>query len=230
MLAAPPVEKPEAPVLTAPTVKGNPMPEDVIAYLRWLRQFEAARRSLTSRGTAQLLVTYANRAKAPLDDLLKEPDQQSSEIKLGSPKSEAEISSVIQEWNKAAGRFQSYPPPNPCVTLATNYNAMLITVVQQQSKLLRVMIDTLKAASDSGGKATTDITQVLTQLMDEHNNKGMSKAADATFQSASESLNTLRDQYTEIPQDIDRAHFTIQDDNTAAVPSVGLPAVPGLGI
>lgn len=230
VLNAPPVKAPEAPVLTAPAMKGNPMPEDVIAYLRWLKRFEAARRSLTSRGAAQLLLTYANMVKGPLEDLMKEPDQQSNEVKINTNKSETEVSSIIQEWNKATGLFQSYPPPNPCAALATSYNSMLVTVVQQQLKLLNIMTDTLGKASESGGKPTTDITQVLTQLMDENNNKHMSRAADNTLTTANGALDAVRNQYTDIPEDIDRNHFDIKEESSVNIPSVGLPAVPGLGI
>ncbi|MBC8103072.1 MAG: zinc ribbon domain-containing protein, partial [Cytophagales bacterium] len=57
ILTAPSVAPPSAaPVLQAPPAKTNPMPADVAEYLRWLKQFEAGRQQLSSKGEAQMML------------------------------------------------------------------------------------------------------------------------------------------------------------------------------
>jgi hypothetical protein len=187
ILAAPETKQPEAPVLAPPTIVGNPMPEDVIAYLRWLKKFDAARKSLEGRSEAQVMLTMTSMMVDPLKQAMNY-DSNQSDLKPLSPERETEISGLIQEWNKAAQLFQSVNPPNPCATLAANYNGMLTSVIQQQSKLLGLIMDIVKNTSGNSDQSTDTLKKMLPSLVDENKNKYMSKEIDSAFANSDDAL------------------------------------------
>ena len=68
ILNAPATEPSAAPILSPPGSKDIAMPEDVVAYLRWLKKFEAARRSLANRQEAKLTLILTNMIKGGYAD------------------------------------------------------------------------------------------------------------------------------------------------------------------
>ena len=222
---APSVPNVTAPVLQAPTVAGNPMPADVIAYLRWLKQFEAARRDLQNRSEAQAIVALTEGQKHQLEGLMKEPDEQ-KQGDTASKESAKNIASINQEWNNAASIFRQKMPPDACASLATSYNTMFGTVVSQMGQILQIALSI--SSPSQNPNQSNNMQQMLQKLIGEANNKGMSHSADAAFADANNALNAVRNQYTSMPADIDSAHFDIKTESNVAVQSV--PISPGLGM
>lgn len=229
VLSVPPVAGPKAaPVLAPPLSVGNPMPEDVIEYLRWLKKFEAARRNLEAKGAQQMTLC--------LQDLIKEYTTGASMGLLDGDSSGATppehkpmnyaaiIGGVIQEWNGAATIFQQKSPPNPCANLATGYNQALTAGVQQMSELQGVMTNAQASLKANGGKSTGDTQQTLTGLFAQKNSKQASQSVDGLYGSANNALDEVRNRYTQMPADIDKAHFDIKSDGG----SLMMP--PGLGM
>jgi hypothetical protein len=224
VLGAPEVKKPEAPVLTPPTTKGNPMPEDVIAYLRWLKQFEAARRSLEFRGNAaymKLPTMLTMKMMASMDENNADNKPQSMTGDVAG-----EIGNVVQELNTATQRFQSYPPPNPCAALATAYNRSLSTKVKQMAKM-QVAVAEIFRMFDNEGSTNNAAQDMLPQLLQEMTTRSMSQEADAADMATNEALNAVRAQYTDIPEDIDAQHFDIKQVDLKIDPRSVIP--PGMG-
>jgi hypothetical protein len=226
---APSVPSVSAPVLQAPTQAGVPMPDDVIDYLRWLKKYETARQQLKARSESQMVLIMGNMIKAPLQELMKEPDEQGKNTTIAPISKEdfANLSKISQEWNQAASIFQQKRPPNACAPLAASYNNMLTTVIQQEIQLQQLLETSLRQITQNNGNATPDIQQTLQKLYGERNNGAMSKQADATFSSASGALDALRSRYTSMPDDINKANFTIQDESNVTVPNA--PMMPGMG-
>jgi len=228
VINAPPVKKPEAPVIQPPQNAQNPMPEDVIAYLRWLKQFEGARKSLESKGAATMTVA--------LQDLIKEYTTGASMGLLdgdstGSSPPEHKpmnygvmIGAVIQEWHQANALFQQKTPPDPCANLATTYGGALRAGVEQMSSLLGILTNAQNSIKNAGGQSTPDAQSSLTQLFQQKNSKEMSQSVDQQYGNANTALDAIRSRYTSMPDDISRQNFTIQTDGG----SLMMP--PGLGL
>lgn len=224
ILNVPPTTAPPAsPILTPPATAGNPMPEDVIAYLRWLKKFEAARRDLSNRSAAVAATAFVKMQKGALDKALdmSEPDME-------TPKARPEnnflpdLNQQTQQWNQAAGLFQQRVPPNPCAPLALAYNKALNVSIAKTIKLLN-LIATIpeKAESDP-----SSLMQMLTELQTERGTRSISGEIDGTYDSANVVLDSLRDRYTDIPSDISRGQFDVKEESRGAVPS---PVLPGFG-
>lgn len=235
ILQAPRVDapKPTAPVLTPPKGNENPMPDDVVAWLRWLKKVEAYRRQLKGDSDAQLIMAYMEMIKAPLQEMMKEPDE-IKDSNMVPKQAFAQMNALNQKWNQLAGVFQAGPQPpdwpagrpnlpEPCAPVAGAYNRMLGTVVSQQAQLLQLAQAGFQSVKPDGG-ATPDVQNILSRLYGESANKGMSHAADATFVDSDSSLNALRDRYTSMPPDIDRYHFDIKDESKVSVPNA--PSMP----
>jgi hypothetical protein len=229
VLQAPPVAAPsvKAPILAPPKPVLNPMPEDVIAYLRWLKQFEKARRALKAKNEADLALVMGEMIKAPLDAVMKWDDPNApTAMPVIKPETWQKLNGISDEWNKANGLFQSVTPPNACVPLGQAYQQMLATIVATQVKLTTTLATTLKAIQGNGGNANSDVQQTLQDLYAEQNRKHMSRASDESFMSADDALNRLRNQYTSMPEDIDKNHFNIADESRVSVPQA--PIMPGM--
>lgn len=215
-----------APVLQAPQTKGNPMPADVIDYLRWLKQFDSGRQQLESKGQAQLTLL--------LQDFMKEYMTGQSLGLLNGDAADTSpqqpkglditpINQVIQDWNTAAGIFSQKTPPNPCATLATDYRGALTTAVQQMTQITGMFVQADQSIKNAGGEKTTNAQQTLTTLFQEKNSQQMSQSVEGSYSSANQALDAVRDQYTDIPPDIDKSHFTIKVENGGSVQLPGLP-------
>lgn len=229
VLAVPGTKLPSAPVIQAPGSIDNPMPEDIIAYLRWLKQFEAARRSLEARHEAKLLLIMQEVVKISLrgpaewnllgGDSEAPPDQKAAK----TPNFNAELSQMVGEWNQAVGVFQARQPPNPCAPLATDYNNSLKTGVQEMSKLTNMLASTLKSLQASEGSPDSQTQDTLSYLKGEHKEHSASGNIDSNYQNANAALDSLRDRYTQIPADINKQNFDIQTRK-----GVAMPTIPGM--
>lgn len=222
VLTAPKVDPPkQAPVMAPPASKDNPMPEDVVAYLRWLKQFDDARRAMEHRGIA----AYMRVPVMLTTQMMNEFD----ENKQGEPKPQRnavadEIGAVVQKMNEATGIFQQTQPPGPCVSLGTAYLSALTSKTQQMSKLQGVVTQIFQAI-DTSGNSNSKAQEMLPSLMAEMQNKSMSKEADAADTAAAQALNALRSQYTSMPADV--SSFDIGPVNTGLDPKSVIP--PGMG-
>ena len=147
------------------------------------------------------------------------------EIKPISNEDMAAIGAMIQEWNQATGTFQKVTPPNPCVALATSYNGMLSSVVSAQTSVLQKFHSTLQSLSESGGNKDANTTNVLQDLQSEKNGGHLTGSVEGSIGDADSALDALRNQYTSMPEDVDRRHFTIHDESGVQVPKV--PGLPG---
>lgn len=246
VLSAPPAQTVQAPVLTAPApvvhtapvvnappAKGNPMPADVIEYLRWLKKFEAGRLALESKSEAQMLLVVQELIKVGMVGtksmglLDGDSEEASRDAKNAGPTIDTRATNaVIADWNTAAGIFQQKSPPNVCATLASNYNGGLTSSVKGMTEILGAGVRAVESINAAGGEKTGDASEVLSFLTDQKNNASMSKNIEGFFTASDQSLDLVRSQYTEIPADIDKAQFTIKSGNAGGI---NIP-IPGLGM
>lgn len=228
ILNAPQASPPAAPVFSAPANKEVPMPEDIVAYLRWLKKFEAARRSLESRMTvasAKILpmITVAQAEEVnnwgPENDGAARPAQKPATNAIRS-----ELSNIAQEMNQAPAKFQGYPPPNPCAGLALAYQSSLALKVRQVVQMQDTFQQILSAFDGSGN--TSGLNDIYAKLTTEYGSKSMSNDADAADTKANDELNALRGRYTSMPDDV--RTFDIRTVSDQGLTNL-IPKVPGLG-
>ena len=232
VLTAPAPSVATAPVITAPPAQGNPMPEDVIAYLRWLKQFEAGRIALESKSEAQMMLVMQELIKVGMAGtasmgLLEGDSEEAS--KNPQPKTAIDtgaVNAVIADWNTATGIFQAKSPPNSCATLASHYNMGLTSSVTAMSQILGKGVAAIESINGANGQKTGEATDVLSFLTDQKNNASLSKNIEASFATSNQSLDALRSQYTEIPADIDKGQFSIKSGSAGGI---NIP-IPGMGM
>ena len=232
VLTAPAPQAPIAPVITAPAAQTNPMPEDVIAYLRWLKQFEAGRIALESKSEAQMMLVMQELVKVGMSGTagmgLLDGDSEEASKKPTAQKSAIDtkaVNAVIGDWNTATGIFQAKTPPNPCATIAANYNGGMSGSVTAMTQILGAGVKAIDSINGAGGQKTGDASEVLTFLTDQKNNASLSKNIEGFFSTANQSLDALRSQYTDIPADIDKGQFAIKTGNAGGI---SIP-IPGMG-
>lgn len=228
ILSAPETQAPQEPVLAPPGTVDNAMPEDVIAYLRWLKQFEAERRRLEAECASQLTLALQDLIKdyttgASLG-LLDADSTGETPREHSAPSHGATIADVIQKWNQATGIFQQKIPPNPCASLATTYGQALAAGVQQMGAIQGILATAQASIKEAGGRSTGDAQSALTDLFQQKSTRSMSRNVDSLIRDANGALDALRDRYTQMPSDIDRAHFSI----TAESGGLALPPLLGL--
>ena len=231
VLAAPQVQVPNAPVIQPPVATAAPMPPDVIAYLRWLKAFEAARHDLEDRGEGQVKVVLVETMKNGMtgganSGLL---DGDASDVPAGgpagAPKSAFDfhaIDQMVQQWNQVTGLFQQHTPPNPCAGLALSYSGALTESVREMSQLMGTLRSTLAKIAGNNGQGTPDIMQTVSDLQAQHNSKSESQSIDGLFTSANSALDNIRAQYTNIPDDISAGQFSIKEQGGSAGVGLGL--------
>jgi hypothetical protein len=220
LLNAPELDAPRSPAIAAPPTIGNAMPEDIIAYLRWLKWYEAERKKLESKGVAAMTMTLQdvikNYTTGESLGLLDGSFENGTERQKPTMNYGAEIAKVVQEWNQAAGVFQQKTPPNPCAPLATNYGQALTSSIAEMTKLQGTLTKALGALSPDGNNSSqgsTEARSTINDLMQQKNTRSASKSIDALYGDANNALDSLRSRYTQIPADIDQGHFRIQADN-----------------
>ncbi len=234
ILSAPQPQMPKAPILKPPVTVGNPMPADVIAWLRWLKWFEGERKRLEARSAGELVVQLQNAIKEYMTGeslgLLDGSFENGDAPKKPAPNYGEQISKVIVEWNQAAnvyktpGAANKPPLPDACAPLASGYGMALDAGIAEMSKLMNTLNSTLGSMSGQSGNSN-GATDALRDLMTQKNSKSASKSVDALFIDANAVLDALRDRYTDIPPDISAANFRVISEGA----SLSIP-LPGLGM
>ncbi len=221
VLNAPRVETPKNGVIAPPATQGNPMPADVIAYLRWLKQYEAARNSMEKEHAAVLMTGITKITKDYFESAIKLSDPDANPEPPAPQNNVAvDVGKILQQWNQAVALFTQKTPPDVCAPLAANYNGALSGSVAEMSKLGQIL-STAQKARVTGQSPPMDL---LNDLNRQKTTRETSRGVDATYEGANQALNNLRARYTDIPADINASAFTIQAEQ---MPAMDIPRVPG---
>ncbi len=202
VLNAPAPQAPSAPVMQAPQTAQNPMPPGVIGYLRWLKQFEAARRGLEYRGMAEMTVFTQKATTGALEGLLNADPTGEPASARPQDNPVVGIGKVIEEWNNAAALFQRKIPPDPCAPLASHYRDALTAGVARMSALQSMLTGALASIQGAGGQATPMSKDTLAELYRQKGTKEGSVDVDTAYRNANAALDQLRAQYTSMPDDV----------------------------
>jgi hypothetical protein len=225
-----PVNPPAPEVLTPADNPGSPMPDDVIAYLRWLKNFHNGLGDLNAQLEQVTIMLFPDMIKGIMDQA-SETEVESQPKAPDTKAPTARLSEVTQKLNNAAAMFQKTPPPNACAPLAQSYNTSLTVQIQQVQSMVSMLGEIIGSFSNPDAQAGADARmQKLTGLMQEKSSKGLSQNADALVLSADTQLNALRARYTNIPPDIDAGQFRIKPLNSGFDPSklMGGGGIPGM--
>jgi hypothetical protein len=202
------------------------MPADIIDYLRWLKQFDIGRQQLSSKGEAQMMLLLQEFTTEYMTGkslgLLDGDSGDSRNLQQQKGIDISPINNVIQDWNKATTLFMQKQPPAPCTTLASNYKNSLATGVSEMTKVTTALLTATQSIKDSGGQQTADAQQTLGLLMQEKNGRHGSQTMDGSLRSANDALDAVRNQYTDIPSDINAQNFSIRAEGGA----LKLPGLP----
>lgn len=232
VLSAPQPTMPKAPVMKPPTTVGNPMPADVVAWLRWLKWFEGERKRLEAKSAGELVVQLQNAIKEYMTGesmgLLDGSFENGEAPKKAAPNYGEQIAKVIGEWNQAAnvyktpGAANKPPLPDTCAPLASSYGIALDAGIAEMSKLMNTLNSTLGAMSGQNGD-TSAAQNAVRELMAQKSNKSASKSVDALFIDANAALDAVRNRYTDIPPDISAANFrVISEGASLSLPIMGM--------
>lgn len=231
ILTPPQPTAPKDPLIQPPPTVGNPMPEDVIAWLRWLKWFEGERKRLETKSTGELILQLQTAIKeyttgeslGLLDGSFENGDKPTKP----APNYGAAIGKVVQEWNQAAGVYKgpaggNKPKlPDACAPLASSYGQALDAGIQEMTKLMTMMNNVLQSMSGQEGGAGAQ--GALQQLLQEKGSKSASRSVDALFSDANSALDSLRSRYTDIPRDIDGSNFrVVSEGSSLSLPIMGL--------
>lgn len=230
IMSVPEPKLPKAPVMQEPTTVGNPMPADVVAWLRWLKWFESERKRLEAKSAGELVVQLQNAIKEYMTGeslgLLDGSFENGEAPKKTAPNYGEQIGKVIGEWNQAAGVYKTpgaanKPPlPDACAPLASSYGVALDAGIAEMSKLMNTLNSTL--AGMSGGDAS-GAQNAVRDLMAQKSSKSASKSVDALFIDANAALDAVRNRYTDIPPDISAGSFRIVSEGASlSLPVLGM--------
>ncbi|MFM7322797.1 MAG: hypothetical protein ACKO5K_14945 [Armatimonadota bacterium] len=223
VLAAPDPMAPQAPVLGAPPAQAVPMPEDVIAYLRWLKAYDRSLRDLQAElegvGVAIIPEIYSGLAAQAMDDESTPPPAGSGVV--------SRLEGLTSRLNGKTGEFRSQPPPEPCGPLALAYQQALDTAVVQCGSLVATFGKIAATFTGNVNSGAADRSAMLPDLMKEIKGGAMSRDADGQFRASGEALDALRARYTQIPSDIDRGAFRIEPLDSGMDPTRFLMGKPG---
>lgn len=200
VLQAPTTNAPDAPVLTPPSQSGIPMPEDVIAYLRWLKQYHIDLRQLSSKLEGVAMQIIPTMTVNGYNQLFNEEE---NKINVpGQDQTRGRLLDVTSQLNQMAARFNNVRPPDPCAPLAGQYQQSMNLHLQQIAKLATLLQKVMENPADAAS--------LLPELTAEMGSKSMSGQADSAVKGADQQLNTLRERYVDIPSDINRGSFQIE--------------------
>jgi hypothetical protein len=101
------------------------------------------------------------------------------------------------------------------------YNGALSTSVSEMSQIMGGFQSAMESLKGTNGQPTSDMMSVLTNLKAEHRSHEGSKSIDQQYGDANDALDRVRDQYTNIPPDIDARHFQIKSESLSS-PLTGL--------
>lgn len=207
ILSAPQTEAPPAPVLQTPASEEVPMPEDVIAYLRWLKRFDQVLREVNSRlesiGVSVIPEIYTGMISQIAGD------GETPSRPAGSGVVER-LSTITAELNQLTAQFRQMPPPEPCAPLASAYGDALVAAVRGSAQLITVFGKVAQSFSADVDQGAQDRQQMLPDLMKELQGGGISSGVDRSFGGANSALDALRGRYNRIPSDVDRGAFAIE--------------------
>ncbi|MFM7186703.1 MAG: hypothetical protein ACKO14_02675 [Armatimonadota bacterium] len=199
ILQAPTTEAPQSPVLTPPGQTGIPMPEDVIAYLRWLKQYHADLRQVSSSLEGVAMQIIPTMTVNGYNQLFNEDENRINVP--GQDQTRGRLLEVTSQLNQMAARFNGVRPPDPCAPLAGQYQQSMNLHLQQIAKLATLLEKIMENPADAAS--------LLPELTGEMGSKSMSGQADSAVKGADQQLNTLRERYIDIPSDINRGTFQI---------------------
>lgn len=206
ILATPQTDVPKAPVLQTPASEAVPMPEDVIAYLRWLKAYDRSLHELSSSLEAVGISVIPDIYTGLMGQITGDEDAPAPPKGTGVTE---RLNGITQQLNAKTGEFQQQPPPEACAPLAMRYGEALGTAVRQCAALVGTFEKIAQTFSGEVGDGAQDRQSMLPDLMKELKNGAMSRDADAQVRAANDALDALRDRYTQIPSDIDRGSFQL---------------------
>ncbi|MGC4043977.1 MAG: zinc ribbon domain-containing protein [Armatimonas sp.] len=225
VLSAPQVDAPKSqPVLAQPPPVNTAMPEDIIAYLRWLKalnqNLQSMHADIVATGTSILPSIYGDLANMASETEANAPAPNNSATTQ-------KLQKIVQNLNQVTGTFQSRTPPNACAPLATEYNKALQTTVGQTASMAQMFTKLITSLTQDAQQGTASSQEMLPKLMQELSSGAMSKSADAGFNNSDAALNQLRDRYTQIPSDIAPGNFQLKSLDTGFDPKTMLRGLPG---
>ncbi|MGC4046268.1 MAG: hypothetical protein QM758_20960 [Armatimonas sp.] len=180
--------------------------DDVVAYLRWLKSFEADRHRIQVNHSLSLAPLFTTAGYA---DMLSEdapPIIGPPELAVAR-RFEERVSPVVRGSAATQAAFEQMPSTAECAALAMNYHGALGHARTGLGTIFEKTITTIHGMARSTDKLK-EATPTLTYLNREQQEKNLSHAVDATFANAEKELLALQSQYL-LPTDIDSAHFTI---------------------
>jgi hypothetical protein len=207
VLAAPQTDSAPTPVLQAPAGEEVPMPEDVIAYLRWLKRFDEFLRDVNSRLEAVGVSVIPEIYTGMISQITG--DGEAPQRPAGTGVVER-LSGISNELNALSGQFRQNPPPEPCAPLAAAYSEALAGAVRGSAQMVTVFGKVAASFSGDVSQGAADRQQMLPDLMKEMQGGALSGGIDKGFENANAALDAVRARYTRIPSDIDRGAFSIK--------------------
>ncbi len=152
LLQAPAAAPPPAPLMQAqtpaPEKQEEPLPADIIDYLKRLREIELKRQQMQGDTTAALLMfVQAMALKTTLDeDKMRE---RSESLRMGAQ-------AYAATWANLANAFEQLQPPAACATLHANYRRMMSSTVAYLTQIHMAM----QQAGDDPGSALQTLMNV----------------------------------------------------------------------
>ena len=225
VLSAPQPQMPQAPIMKPPGTIGNPMPEDVIAYLRWLKWYDGELQKLMAKLESIGINAVPTLYLSAMDQIQSDDSEQKGN---NAQNLKDQMNQIASDMNQAAAIFSQKNPPDACANLATTYREGMNESVRQSAALTQLIIKIIDSFADmSNGDQQRKAD--LPGLMKEMQGGGLSNRADLTRNSASQSLNTLRDRYTDIPPDISASNFQIKTLDSGFDPTKLMKGMGGAG-
>jgi hypothetical protein len=182
------------------------MPEDVIAYLRWLKRFDQVLRDVNSRLEAVGVSVIPEIYTGMISQISGDGDEPQRQPGSGVVD---KLSTISTELNQLTAQFRQMPPPEPCAPLAAAYGDALAAAVRGSAQMVSVFGKVAQSFSGNVDQGAQDRQQMLPDLMKELQGGAISGGVDRSFQGANSALDALRDRYTRVPSDIDRNGFGI---------------------
>lgn len=203
------------------TATHEPMPADVIAYLRWLKWFEGERHRMQLNQVFSLAPLATTAAYA---DLLSEdapPIQGPPELAVAR-RFEEKVSPVVKGWGATLEVFDQQAVPAECQALASAYRNGLTTTKSAIGIIFERTLGTIRQLA--GQKNKEELAQpTLSWLQSEKAGRTLSHQADSGFATANAALAQLRSRYREVPPDLDNTHFQIVAEDARLPLTLSLP-------
>jgi len=206
VLAAPQTDSAPAPILETPETASVPMPEDVAAYLRWLKKFDNDLRKVIADLEAVGISIIPELYTGMIDKVAGDEDQ--------APRSmddtlTTRAEGMVEQVNKLAMVFRQVPPPDACAPLAAAYTSALGSAVRGVAQLAGTYSRIAASFSGDVNQGGQDRQSMLPDLVKQLKGGGLSGAIDQEFSAADTALDALRERYNQVPSDIRGGAFQI---------------------